>query len=57
MSAKDNENLASDLAALGYPGFAYLRASPKRAPAEVVLSALQVPNLNRDWSKRCLGFC
>lgn len=45
MSAKDNENLASDLAALGYPGFAYLRASPKRAPAEVVLSALQVANL------------
>ena len=45
MSAKDNENLASDLAALGYPGFSHLKASPRRAPAEVVLSALQVANL------------
>ena len=45
MSTKDNENLASDLAALGYPGFSHLKASPRRAPAVVVLSALQVANL------------
>ena len=45
MSAKDNESLASDLAALGYPGFSHLKASSRRAPAEVVLSALQVSNL------------
>ena len=41
----DNERLASDLAALGYLGFSHLKASPTRAPAEVVLSALQVANL------------
>ena len=45
MSAKDNKNLALDLAALGYPGFSHLKASPRRAPAEVVLFALQVANL------------
>jgi hypothetical protein len=57
MSAKDNENLASDLAALGYPGFAYLRASPKRAPAEVVLSALQVANLEPRLVEALPWFC
>lgn len=45
MTARDNERLAADLAALGYPGFSHLKASPRRAPAEVVLSALQVANL------------
>src|ERR1051325_2623972 len=29
-----NEALASDLAALGYPGFAYLKSRRKRNPAE-----------------------
>ncbi|MBI1759866.1 MAG: hypothetical protein HYR56_00380 [Acidobacteria bacterium] len=33
--------LAADLAALGYPGFVYLRATPRQLnPAEVVLMAL-----------------
>ena len=41
----ENDRLASDLAALGYPGFSYLTACSKRNPVEVVLSALQVANL------------
>jgi len=43
--SEENDALAFELAALGYPGFAYLQASTERAPAEVVLSALQVSNL------------
>src|SRR3989442_12583469 len=42
----ENDRLAFDLAALGYPGFSYLTACSKRNPAEVVLSALQVVNLD-----------
>ncbi len=38
--------LAGDLAALGYPGFAYLRSrTPKKNPHQVVLAALAQPNL------------
>ena len=37
---KDASTLAADLAALGYPGFAYLQAKRKKNPAEVLLSAL-----------------
>ncbi|HKC70368.1 MAG TPA: hypothetical protein VKB60_02040, partial [Terriglobales bacterium] len=33
------------MAALDYPGFAYLRAGWKRNPAEVLVSALAQPNL------------
>lgn len=40
-----NDTLAAELAALEYPGFSHLKASPRRAPAEVVLSALQAANL------------
>jgi hypothetical protein len=40
-----NDELAIDLAALGYPGFSYLKTSSRKAPAEVVLSALQVAHL------------
>jgi hypothetical protein len=40
MSAEENENLASDLAALGYPGLSYLKAKRTRGPAEVVFTAL-----------------
>ncbi len=43
---EDNHTLASDLAALGYPGFSYLESPRKRNPAEVVLSALSVKNLD-----------
>ncbi len=42
----ENDRLAFDLAALGYPGFSYLTAYSKRNPAEVLLSALQVANLD-----------
>ena len=57
MSAKDNKNLASDLAALGYPGFSHLKPSPRRAPAEVVLFALQVANLEPRLVEALPGFC
>jgi len=39
-------NLAADLAALGYPGFAYLRTKVQKNPAEVLLDALNEPNLD-----------
>jgi transcriptional regulator with XRE-family HTH domain len=39
------DHLARQFAALGYPGFAYLRAGWKRNPAEVLVSALAQPNL------------
>jgi len=39
MSAEENENLASDLAALGYPGLSYLKVKRTRSPAEVVFTA------------------
>ncbi|HBB98590.1 MAG TPA: hypothetical protein DC054_24670 [Blastocatellia bacterium] len=42
---KDEKTLAADLAALGYPGFSYLRGRRKKNPAEVLLSALCVKNL------------
>lgn len=37
---KDANTLAMDLAALGYPGFAYLKLKRKKNPGEVLLSAL-----------------
>jgi len=42
----DANTLAMDLAALGYPGFAYLKSKRKKNPGEVLLSAL---------STKCLG--
>jgi hypothetical protein len=45
MNAEDNENLASDLAALGYPGLSFLKAERTKSPAEVVLWALQSKNV------------
>src|SRR5258708_6890015 len=36
----DEESLVHDLAALGYPGFAYLRQTKMRNPAQVLLLAL-----------------
>jgi transcriptional regulator with XRE-family HTH domain len=35
-----NDKLRSELAALGYPGFAHLRGRARRNPAEVLLNAL-----------------
>lgn len=37
---KDANTLAMDLAALGYPGFAYLKSKRKKNPGQVLLSAL-----------------
>ncbi len=41
----DSRELAQQLTALGYPGFAYMRSSWRRNPAEVVLTALAQENL------------
>jgi hypothetical protein len=42
----DEETLASELAALGYPGLSYLKSKRRRNPAEVLLSALSTGNLD-----------
>jgi len=39
------QNLAQQLASLGYPGFAYLRAAKKRNPFEVLMTALAQDDL------------
>ena len=41
-----SEKLSLQLAALGYPGFAHLRAKARRNPAEVLLTALKEANLD-----------
>lgn len=43
--AKSGNALATDLASLGYPGFAHLKSRSKKNPAEVLLSALSSNNL------------
>lgn len=43
--SEENDAVAFELAALGYPGFAHLRGGRKREPAEVILRALKVVNL------------
>jgi transcriptional regulator with XRE-family HTH domain len=40
LQAVSDDRLASDLAALGYPGFAHLKRSPLKNPAVVLLSGL-----------------
>ncbi len=40
-----SEKLGLQLAALGYPGFAHVRAKARRNPAEVLLTALNAANL------------
>jgi transcriptional regulator with XRE-family HTH domain len=42
----ESEKLGLQLAALGYPGFAHLRAKARRNPAEVLLTALNTANLD-----------
>jgi transcriptional regulator with XRE-family HTH domain len=44
--AASDSNLTGSLAALGYPGFAYLPATPQKNPAEVLISALKRDNLD-----------
>ncbi len=43
---KNESTLATDLAALGYPGFSHLKGGRKKNPAEVLLSALSAQDLN-----------
>jgi transcriptional regulator with XRE-family HTH domain len=45
LSMVDSRELAVSLAALGYPGFSYLRSRRKVNPAEVLLTALAQENL------------
>lgn len=42
----DEDTLAMDLAALGYPGLSYLKPKRKRNPAEVLISALSARDLD-----------
>lgn len=46
LEMKNEKSLASDLAALGYPGFSHLAHGRKKNPAEVLLSALSARDLN-----------
>jgi transcriptional regulator with XRE-family HTH domain len=43
---KTEDDLALDLAALGYPGFSHLKGGRKKNPAQILLSALSTANLN-----------
>lgn len=45
-AASRKHDYTADLAALGYPGFAYLRTKVQRNPAGVLLDALNEPNLD-----------
>ena len=45
-ASSQKHNFGADLGALGYPGFSYLRARRRRNPAEVLLEALNQPNLD-----------
>lgn len=42
----DQKELQTDLGTLGYPGFAYLRHSPTRNPAQLLFSALDQSDLD-----------
>ena len=47
VGCSNSDRLAEELAALGYPGFSYLRESlPQKNPAEVLVSALQANDLD-----------
>jgi hypothetical protein len=45
LSRVDSRELAESLAALGYPGFSYMKSHRKVNPAEVLLAALAQKNL------------
>jgi transcriptional regulator with XRE-family HTH domain len=45
-TSSSGHDYGADLAALGYPGFAYLRNKVRRNPAGVLLAALNEPNLD-----------
>lgn len=42
----DSDKVRNELAALGYPGFAYLGGKARHNPAEVLANALKEPNLD-----------
>ena len=42
----NEDAMKSDLGALGYPGFSYLRGRPKRNPAQLLFNALNQPDLD-----------
>lgn len=42
---RQDDRLAKELAALGYPGFAYMKGGWRKNPMEVLLTALAKPNL------------
>lgn len=44
VAAVSDDQLAADLATLGYPGFSYLKSSNPKNPAVVLLSALKADN-------------
>ena len=44
--SSQKRDFSAELSALGYPGFAYLRARRRRNPAEVLLEALNEPDLD-----------
>jgi len=46
VSKVNAEKLPQQLSALGYPGFAYLRAARKKNPAELLVTALAENNLD-----------
>jgi transcriptional regulator with XRE-family HTH domain len=45
-ASSQKRDFSAELGALGYPGFSYLRARWRRNPAEVLLEALNQPNLD-----------
>ncbi len=45
-STLSRHDFTTDLAALGYPGFAYVRTKVRKNPAGVLLAALNEPNLD-----------
>ena len=45
LASWDAQTLAEELAALGYPGFSYIRSRRRRNPAEVLLAALSQRDL------------
>jgi transcriptional regulator with XRE-family HTH domain len=45
-TSSSGHDYGADLAALGYPGFAYLRTKVRMNPAGVLLAALSEPNLD-----------
>ena len=46
MSSLGERELKSELGALGYPGFSYLRGKPRHNPAQLLLYALEQPDLD-----------